>query len=138
MDLIMTAFKEALDSVSDYTTSFDDLTVAASELKSMTCGFNQTYWGDGRDHGIAPLTTKTYEFQLITANVSDEDVLKALNKSFSNMMGVELLAVSIEQTLSTKLIKDKVKTFKSTPKLIIVASDDRRLLDRDCRAAFLK
>jgi len=138
MNLIMEAINTALDSVTDYNTSFDNLTSAAVELKSMTCGYHQTYWGDGRDHGIAPLTTKTYDFQLLTANVSDEDVLKALNESFSNMMGVELLAVSIEQTLSTKLIRDKVKTFKSTPKLIIVASDDQRLLDRDCRAAFLK
>lgn len=126
------AVKEATNECTDFSTSFDNLISASVELKNLTCGYHKSYWGDERDQGIHPLTTKTLEYHLISVGVEDVDLIQALVKSFKETMGIELLNARIVRPQQTILMKDgKIKSTTGTTLLIIEASDDPRILEKD-------
>lgn len=132
MEAINKAVHIATHSCTDYNTSFDNLVAVATELKGMTIGYHKSYWGDDRDQGIAPLITKTVEYRLSSAGVEDIAIIEALVKSFKEMMGVELFKAKVIRPTETYINrKGEIKTHRGSDTLIIEASDDPRLLDRD-------
>ena len=132
MEAINRAVNTATQSCTDYTSSFDNLVAVATELKGMTVGYHKSYWGDERDQGIAPLITKTVEYRISSSGVEDSDIIKALVKSFKEEMGVELFKAQITRSTETYLRKGEIKTSRGDDTLTIEASDDARILERDC------
>jgi len=132
MEAIDRAVITATQSCTDYNTSFDNLVAVATELKGMTVGYHKSYWGDDRDHGIAPLITKTVEYRISSAGVDDTDIIKALVKSFKEEMGVELFKAKITRPTETYINrKGEITTSRGDDTLTIEASDDPRIFDRD-------
>ena len=132
MEAIDRAVITATQSCTDYNTSFDNLVAVATELKGMTVGYHKSYWGDDRDHGIAPLITKTVEYRITSAGVDDIDIIKALVKSFKEEIGVELFKAKISRPTETYINrKGEIKTHRGSSILTIEASDDPRIFDRD-------
>jgi hypothetical protein len=135
MEAINRAVNIATDSCTDYNTSWENLVSVATELKGMTVGYHKSYWGDERDQGIAPLTTKTVEYSISSVGVEDTDIIKALIKSFKEEMGVELFKAKITRPTETYINhKGEIKTHRGSETLTIEASDDPRILDRDVRS----
>ncbi len=132
MEAINQAVQIATHSCTDYNSSFDNLVAVATELKGMTVGYHKSYWGDDRDQGIAPLIVKTVEYRISSAGVDDIDIIKALVKSFKEEVGVELFKAKISRPTDTYINrKGEIKTSRGDSTLIIEASDDPRILDRD-------
>ena len=130
MEAINRAVHIATSSCTDYNTSFDNLVAVATELRGMTVGYHKSYWGDDRDHGIAPLILKTVEYRLSSAGVDDTDIIKALVKSFKEEMGIELFKAKITRSTETYINrKGEIKTHRGDDTLTIEASDDPRLLE---------
>jgi hypothetical protein len=130
MEAINRAVKIANHSCTDYNSSFDNLVAVATELKGMTIGYHKSYWGDDRDHGIAPLITKTVEYRISSAGVEDTDIIKALVKSFKEEMGVELFKAKITRPTETYINrKGEITTSRGDDTLTIEASDDPRILE---------
>ena len=130
MEAIDRAVMTATQSCTDYNSSFDNLVSVATELKGMTIGYHQSYWGDDRDHGIAPLITKTVEYRITSAGVDDIDIIKALVKSFKEEFGVQLFKAKITRPTETYINrKGEIKTSRGDSTLTIEASDDQRLLE---------
>lgn len=132
MEAINRAVKLATQSCTDYTTNnrYDDMVAVSADLKSMVIGYHPSFWGDDRDQGIAPLITKTVEYQLHSIGVEASDIIKALVKSFKDEIGVQLFKATISRPTETHLNrKGEIITHRGMETLTIEASDDPRLLE---------
>lgn len=138
-DLILLTVQEALANHEPFQYACDDvfegytLPLVSVEVKSLTRHYHQSFWGDDRDEGIAPLLCVDIEFVINKADrVDNEDVVKVIAQAFEEQKGVRLLECSLEKRMTTRLVKGRVIT-RPSHEFKIRASQDGRLLDLDLK-----
>ena len=139
-DLILLTVQEALANHEPFQYACDDvfegytLPLVSVEVQSLTRHYHESFWGDDRDHGIAPLLCVDIEFVINKGDrVDNEEVVKVIAQAFEEQKGVRLFNCSIEHRMVTRLHKGKVITRKNHPEFKIRASQDVRLLDLDLK-----
>ncbi len=139
-DLILLTIQEALANHEPFQYACDDvfegytLPLVSVEVKSLTRHYHESFWGDDRDQGIAPLLCVDIEFVINKGDrVDNEDVVKVIAQAFEEQKGVRLFKCSIEHRMVTRLVKGRVVTRPTHPEFKIRASQDVRLLDLDMK-----
>ncbi len=139
-DLILLTVQEALANHEPFQYACDDvfegykLPLVSVEVKSLTRHYHQSFWGDDRDHGIAPLYCVDIEFVINAADrLEHKEIIEVIAKAFEEAMGVRLFKCSLESQMTTSLFRGEVKTRQSHPRFKIRASQDPRLLDMDTK-----
>ena len=110
------------------------LPLVSLQVKSATRHFHESFWGDDRDKGIAPLYCVDLEFVINAADrLEDGEIIEVFAKAFEDAMGVRLFKCSLEYQMTTSLFRGEVKTRQSHPRFKIRASQDPRLMDMDTK-----
>ena len=137
-DLILSTLNNALESHEPFNLECSDvhegyvLPLITLDVKSLSRHYHQSFWGDDRDQGIAPLLCVDIEFVINKADrLEDVEMIEVISKAFEEAMGVRLFKCSLEYQMTTSLFRGKVKTRQSHPRFKIRASQDPRLLDMD-------
>ena len=142
---ILSTLNQALDNHEPFQLPCDDvhegymLPLVSLQVKSLNRHFHESFWGDDRDQGIAPLFCVDIEFVINKADrLEDKEVVEVIIKGFENVMGVRLFKCSLESQMTTSLFRGKVQTRQSHPRLKIRASQDPRLLEMDAEVRMKK
>ena len=142
-DQILKTLNDALESHEPFHLECPDvfkgymLPLITLTVKSQTRHFHESFWGDDRDQGIAPLLCVDIEFVINKADrLEDGEIIEVIAKAFEEAMGVRLFKCSLEYQMTTSLFRGKVKTRQSHPRFKIRASQDPRLLDMDSKAHY--
>ena len=108
------------------------LPLVSVEMKSLTRHYHESFWGDERDHGVAPLLCMDLSGSVSAANsVDNDEIIKVIAQAFDDQMGVRLFKCSLEQKVITRLVKGKVITQLKALEFKMTASQDYRLVDID-------
>lgn len=106
---------------------------AAVEVKNLSWGVHPSYWGDNGDEGeldvIAPLQTKTVEYNLICDPQDHEAIVSAIASQFAKVDIYKLISIELTQPTSRQWSahKGQAITLKGVPTLTITWSEDSRL-----------
>jgi hypothetical protein len=142
-DLILSTVLDALNNHEPFQLPCDDiqpgylLPLVSLEVNSLSRHYHQSFWGDNRDQGIAPLLCVDVEYVINAADrLEDKEIIEVIAAAFENAMGVRLFKCSLESEMTTSLVKGRVITRQSSPKFKLRASQDPRLLDIDASAHY--
>ena len=142
-DLILETVQNALDNHQPFQLPCDDirpgylLPLVSLQVKSLSRHFHQSFWGDDRDQGIAPLYCFDVEYVINAADrLEHKEIIEVIAAAFEDTMGVRLFKCSLESEMTTSLVKGRVITRQSHPRFKIRASQDPRLLDIDASAHY--
>ena len=142
-DLILSTVQAALDNHPAFQLPCDDiqpgylLPLVSLEVSSLSRHYHQSFWGDDRDQGIAPLLCVDVEYVINAADrLEHKEIIEVIAAAFENEMGVRLFKCSLESQLVTRLVKGRVVTRQSHPTLKLRASQDLRILDIDASAHY--
>ena len=142
-DLILETLNEAINRHEPFHLECPDvhegymLPLITLDVKSQTRHYHESFWGDERDRGIAPLYCVDIEFVINAADrLEHKEIIEVIAKGFEDQMGVRLFKCSLEYQTTTSLFRGKVKTRQSHPRFKITASQDPRLLDIDSKAQY--
>lgn len=144
-DLILETVQGALDNHPAFQLPCDDirpgylLPLVSLEVNSLCRHYHQSFWGDDRDEGIAPLLCVDVEYVINAADrLEHKEIIEVIAAAFENTTGVRLFNCSFESFVTTSLVKGRVITRTTHPKLKLRASQDTRLLDIDAKAHYVE
>ena len=142
-DLILETVQKALDNHTTFQLPCDDirpgylLPLVSLEVNSLSRHYHESFWGDDRDEGIAPLVCVDVEYVINAADsLEDKEIIEVIAAAFENETGVRLFECSLESQMTTSLVKGRVITRATHPRLKLRASQDARLLDIDAKAQY--
>lgn len=140
-DMILTTIKKAIDNHEPFHLHCPEvhegymMPLLTLNVKSLTRHFHESFWGDDRDDGIAPLHCVDLEFVINASDrLEDKEIIEVLAKAFEDEMGVRLFKCSLGKEVITRLIRGRVVTQEGRKEFKIRASQDPRLLDIDSKA----
>lgn len=142
-DLILETLNKAIDNHEPFQLPCDDvhpgylLPLITLDVSSTSRHYHESFWGDERDRGIAPLYCVDIEFVINKADrLEDKEIIEVISKAFEDEMGVRLFECVLEYQMTTSLVRGRVLTRQSHPRFKILASQDPRLLDMDSEAQY--